>query len=361
VIDPREDQNRRNPPSTNAPDDSRHSPAVPRADSRQNSVYAQDDLKIPKIELPKGGGALKSIDEKFRVNAANGTASLSVPLPVSKTRSEFGPALSLSYDSGSGNGVFGLGWTLTHVMIQRRTDKRLPEYRDPSESDIFLLSEAEDMVPALVNDGLGNWNPDEFVAPTGESVKRYRPRIESTFARIERITAPGATTFYWKVTSKENVVTVYGRSANTRIADPVFRDRVFKWLPELSYDEKGNCLEYLYAAEDFQSVPASLHETNRIEGLAQCANCHLKRVKYGNKNSYHADPAKPFNPQVPVDPGYFFELVFDYGDHDPDAPTEAIRPSISSSHEHAEGVASALCLILIMTSSCPRLGTFQES
>ena len=30
-------------------------------------------LEIPQISLPKGGGAIKSIDEKFSVNAANGT------------------------------------------------------------------------------------------------------------------------------------------------------------------------------------------------------------------------------------------------------------------------------------------------
>lgn len=305
MIDPREKQDKQTAPSLNATEGGSRSDTVGRTDSRRDSPYGQDAPKIPQIELPKGGGALRAIDEKFRVNSANGTASLSLPLPISKTRSEFAPALSLNYDSGSGNGVFGLGWSLNYPTIQRRTDKRLPEYRDSLESDVFLLSEAEDLVPALKDDGAGNWSPDEFPAPTGEFVKRYRPRIEGTFAKIERITAPGATTFYWKVTSKENVVTVYGRSANARIADPVFPDRVFKWLPELSYDDKGNCHEFFYAAEDFGNVPASLHETNRTQGLAPCANSHLKRVKYGNKNSYHANQAKPFDPQAPVNPAYF--------------------------------------------------------
>lgn len=68
----------------------------------------QDRLEIPKIQLPSGGGALKSIDEKFQVNAANGTASLAIPLPFSKCRSDFAPALTLDYDSGSGNGPCGL-------------------------------------------------------------------------------------------------------------------------------------------------------------------------------------------------------------------------------------------------------------
>jgi RHS repeat-associated protein len=322
----REDKDRSTAPLTSAyAGGGRQNSPTPSGDARQGSVYGQDDLKIPAIELPKGGGALKSIDEKFQVNSANGTISLSVPLPLSKTRRDFAPALSLGYDSGSGNGAFGLGWSLTHSLIQRRTDKRLPEYEDASEGDVFLLSGAEDMVPVLVDDGAGNWTPDEFLAPTGEAVKRYRPRIEGTFARIERITLPGAATFYWKITSKDNIATIYGRSATARITDPSVPTRVFKWLPELSYNDKGDCLEYLYVPEDFQNVPNTLHERNRLNGVGQCANNHLKRAQYGNKNPYYADPAQPYNPQAPVNPGYFFELVLDYGDHDPDAPTSAVQ------------------------------------
>src|ERR1035437_5223829 len=56
------------------------------------------DIQIPSISLPKGGGALKNIDEKFHVNAVNGTAGFTLPLPFSKTRSNFIPAISLSYN-----------------------------------------------------------------------------------------------------------------------------------------------------------------------------------------------------------------------------------------------------------------------
>ena len=84
------------PQSAKTSDDAgRQSLTPPRGDSRQNSVYAQDELNIPMIELPKGGGALKSIDEKFQVNAANGTVSFSVPLPLSKTRRDFAQSVSI--------------------------------------------------------------------------------------------------------------------------------------------------------------------------------------------------------------------------------------------------------------------------
>ena len=131
---------------------------------------------MPAITLPKGGGALKNIDEKFQVNAVNGTAGFSLPLPFSKTRSNFIPAISLGYNSGSGNDVFGLGWNLDFSSIQRKTDKKLPQYKDALESDIFMFTGAEDLVPALKKEGNGNWIKDEFIA----SLRRKNKTLYST-------------------------------------------------------------------------------------------------------------------------------------------------------------------------------------
>jgi hypothetical protein len=83
-------------------------------------------IQIPSITLPKGGGALKGIDEKFNVNSANGTAAFSVPLPLSPGRSGLTPALSLNYNSGNGNSPFGLGWGVEAASIQQKTDKKIP-------------------------------------------------------------------------------------------------------------------------------------------------------------------------------------------------------------------------------------------
>jgi hypothetical protein len=73
---------------------------------------------LPSLSVPKGGGAIRGIGEKFSVAAATGTASLSVPLPVSPGRSGFGPQVDLSYDSGHGNGPFGLGFGRIHPRVR---------------------------------------------------------------------------------------------------------------------------------------------------------------------------------------------------------------------------------------------------
>ena len=129
---------------------------------------------LPSVSLPKGGGAIRGMGEKFAVNPATGTGSLTVPLASSPGRAGFGPQLSLSYDSGSGNGPFGFGWSLGTPSVTRKTDKGLPRYLDDDESDVFILSGAEDLVPVLNEDGTRFADP---LSDPDYTIYRYRPRI----------------------------------------------------------------------------------------------------------------------------------------------------------------------------------------
>src|SRR5215217_607467 len=147
---------------------------------------------IPSISLPKGGGAIRGMGEKFTANPVTGTGSMSVPIATSPGRSGFGPQLSLAYDSGAGNGPFGFGWSLSLPSITRKTDKGLPKYQDADASDTFILSGAEDLVPLLMQNAPNDWAPEaeppRTVNHTTYHIERYRPRIEGLFARIERWT-----------------------------------------------------------------------------------------------------------------------------------------------------------------------------
>lgn len=281
----------------------------------------------PSLSLPKGGGALKGIDEKFEVNAVNGTAGMSIPLPFSKGRSEFSPGLSLSYNSGTGNSEFGIGWNLSLPSIQRRTDKKLPTYDDANESDIFLFAGAEDLVPKL--DINGDADVEDLY---GFRIHTYIPRVEGLFARIQRIRPLSQLESYWKVTTRDNITTFFGLSENARIADPDAPERIFKWLPELAYDDKGNYHVFEYKKdEDLLNVPKHLHEKHRHKGLQNVTNTFLKKVSYGNLLPFYNDniagrnasflPQHAFAPVLPTNPEFFFSTVFDYGEHDADNPT----------------------------------------
>jgi RHS repeat-associated protein len=274
--------------------------------------------EAPQITLPKGGGAIRGIGEKFAANPVAGTGSLTVPIYASPGRSGFGPQLALAYDSGSGNSPFGFGWSLALPTITRKTDKGLPQYADCDESDIFILSGAEDLTPALVWSG-GKWSRD-VVTPRNAygqqyALHRYRPRVEGLFARIERWSnLADPTDTFWRSISKDNVTTWYGRTAESRIYDPADSSRIFSWMVSESYDDKGNVVSYGYKPEDATGVDLSqANERNRSDAGRQ-AKRHIKSVFYGNRTPYFPDLTALAPIPLPTD--WCFQLVFDYGEHD---------------------------------------------
>ncbi|MEV6409492.1 SpvB/TcaC N-terminal domain-containing protein [Streptomyces bobili] len=289
-------------------------------------------LAPPSISLPKGGGAVRGLGEKFAANPVTGTGAMTVPIATSTGRSGFGPQLALSYNSDAGNGPFGFGWSLALPSITRKTDKGLPQYRDADESDVYILSGVEDLVPVLRPDGTRF--VDDTSAP-GYVVHRYRPRTEGLFARIERWTQVATGDMHWRSVSADNVTTLYGTDSRSRIERPADHQpskeasRIFSWLICESFDDKGDAVVYEYAAENADNVDHSLaSERNRL----RIANRYLKRIKYGNLVSRLVQPDLSRT-------SWLFEVVFDYDEGhyetvDPD-------PALASSEQHQFALASA--------------------
>ncbi|MFT6046155.1 MAG: RHS repeat-associated protein [Arenicella sp.] len=296
----------------------------------------QFQIQTPLISLPTGGGAIRSIGEKFAANPVTGTASMSVPIASSQGRSGFGPQLALSYDSGAGNGPFGLGWSLSLPSISRKTDKGLPQYQDQTESDVYLLSGAEDLVPVL-NQQADRWRKvtvNRTVGSEQYTITRYRPRIEGLFALIEYwVNQNVPEDRFWRSISKDNITTWYGKTAQSRIAASENPERIFSWLICQTHDAKGNVIDYEYKSEDSSNVGLfQPHERHRSE-LSRTANRYIKRVKYGNETPYFPN----LEPNLPINKpseNWFFELVFDYGEHDINTPT-AVEENLWNIREDA--------------------------
>lgn len=304
-------------------------------DGQDSKGASNFGVQAPTLQLPKGGGAIRGMGEKFAANPVTGTGSMSVPIATSPGRSGFGPQLSLSYDSGAGNGPFGFGWSLSLPSITRKTDKGLPKYHDTDDSDVFIHSGVEDLVSVLMQDAPTHRTVDGKTY----NIRCYRPRIEGLFARIERWTNTADTTdVFWRSISKDNITTWYGRTAESRIADPDPSNpgRIFSWLICQSHDDKGNAIAYGYKVEDsariFEVLPGrnvpKVHERNRTEQTRKTQR-YLKCIRYGNRSPYFpalkADAAWPEPAAARLsDEGsnaWMFEVVFDFGEHDANAPT----------------------------------------
>ena len=264
------------------------------------------------------------MNEAFDVNLSTGSASLKVDVPVTEITRWGTPSLSLDYDSGSGNGIFGLGWALIGVpSIVRKTSHGVPTYN--GEEDAFVYG-GDELVP-LFEKVDGEFKKDsngQYIigdVSRGEySIRRYSPRVEHAYDRIERWTkTTDPNNVHWRVTSPTNETQIYGRTQESRTS---LGYRIFEWHICEAYDGHGGAQLFEWKLEDSANVNiSSAHERNRTT-LTRRSCPLLKRIKYGNKspNRPSHNWSEPVFP-AKLDPNtWMFELVFDYGEHNATNP-----------------------------------------
>ena len=182
------------------------------------------------LSPPKGGGALRGIGETFSPDLHTGTGNFSVPIALPEGRNGLKPSLTLAFSTGTGNGGFGMGWSLGIPAVTCLTSKGIPRY---AGKDTFVLSGAEELVP------VGSPSP---------AVVTYRPRTEGLFARISHITGEGN---YWRVATKDGLISLYGPTPNAperfaTLADPDAPSHLFAWYLNETSDPFGNRIVYDY-------------------------------------------------------------------------------------------------------------------
>ncbi|EPS42087.1 hypothetical protein H072_3881 [Dactylellina haptotyla CBS 200.50] len=290
----------------------------------QSSTQPEIGASGPTINDPTtpasgtGGGSQRSISSNFKVNPENGTLQFSLPISTSSSRGGFGPLLNFAYNSGSGNGPYGFGWAIDIAKISRKTSQQIPSY---DESDIFCISDAEDLV--LV-DELGSEKdrtvPDNFEdSKLRFRVLRYRPRIEPLTTRIEKWTnVNDPNDIHWRVVTSSNTTTIYGRADDSRIFyTKGGSKRIFSWLISSSIDSQGNAMEYSYKRENSEGIADQSCEQHRKAYLLS-SNLYIKSIKYGNIKPCRSVERWGILHALNQ---WLFEVVFDYGEHDSKNPT----------------------------------------
>lgn len=180
------------------------------------------------ISLPSGPGSIQGLGESFEPQLNSGTTAYTIRLKALPGRAGFQPELSLTYNGGAGNSVFGTGWSLSLPYIQRQTDKGLPRYDD---SDTFIRQGGEELVP--IGNGV------------------FRHETEGAFVRYTR-DGQG-----WIGKSPSGVISKYGMSAASQIKSGT---RVFCWLLQEMRDTHGNTIvfEYQRLDETPQQYPSKI-------------------------------------------------------------------------------------------------------
>lgn len=283
--------------------------------------------------MPSGGGAMRGISEPFKSQPFSGGGGFSIPFGTPDARG-LAPDITLAYSSGSGNGLFGLGFSVAMDSVMRKTSTGIPRYDD---TDVFLLGGGE-LLPKY-NNNSGNWIADTYTYTKNNvtwNIVRYLPRVEGAFALIEQWTDTGTRLSHWKVLTADNVTSYYGVTSNGRIADPAYPEHIFEWLIEQTIDAHGNKINYNYKAGDTVGIP----DTPYNSGRDFTSQRYPDTIQYGNYFGSGENEAEEY---------FAFEVVFDYGQLNKDNPDAAptqwtARPDIFSTYKSGFEIRTArLC------------------
>lgn len=312
-----------------------------------------DQLRLNPPSLPAGGGAISGLKGNIAAAGPDGAATLTIPLPVSAGRG-YAPSLSLGYHSRAGNGPFGIGWHITLPSIRRRANKGAPVYDDHDE---FIGPDGEVLVPVLNTGG----QPQRSISsellgiplPGSYNVSVWRPRVESSFSRLERwLPAVAEDGEFWVVYSADGQVHLLGKNNQARISHPMDATKIAVWLSESSVSAYGEQIYYQYRAEDDTDCDAA-EISAHPKAFEQR---YLVAVHYGNLVAERSLPG--LGSADPLEAGWLFSLVADYGERATGEDTAPVwqaaatwpcRPDIVSGYEFGFALRTRrLCRQLLM-------------
>ncbi|MFJ6438442.1 SpvB/TcaC N-terminal domain-containing protein [Streptomyces sp. NPDC091416] len=159
-----------------------------------------------------------------------GDARLSYPIAVPKGRGGLQPELAVTYNSSGGNGWTGVGWDVVTPQITVDTRWGVARYDADEETESYLLN-GEQLTPLAHRGALQPRSTD----------KVFHTRAEGRFERIVRH-GDAPSDYWWEVTDKQGVRTVYGGEPNATLADDA--GNIAVWAAREVRDGHENLLRY---------------------------------------------------------------------------------------------------------------------
>ncbi|HEX6705225.1 MAG TPA: Ig-like domain-containing protein [Albitalea sp.] len=196
--------------------------------------------------------------------SGGGAAQYTIPIAIPPGTAGVLPRLALSYNSSSGNGVAGVGWSIAGLSVISRCGKDHAHENvrtgvTLTASDNFCL----DGQRLILKPGTGAYG-----APGSE----YRTEIE-TFARVVAVGTQGNGPASFLVTLRDGAQVEYGNTADSRVMLPAASgpgvSTPIAWSLNKAKDPRTNFYTVTYATSAGQQVPARIDYTgNATSGRA---------------------------------------------------------------------------------------------
>ncbi|MEO8905254.1 MAG: toxin TcdB middle/N-terminal domain-containing protein [Polyangiaceae bacterium] len=257
------------------------------------------------ISLPQGSGKIQGMGESFSAQLSTGIATFSVPFSLPHARGGAQPSLGLSYSSGGGVGLAGMGWDVGVPFISRQTDRGLPSYDDRAgfhpNQDRFVFNGGQELVPICVVTGgvCAGALAGEQMPAWSEGAQYFRPRVEGSFLRFFWSSDHRT----WRVQDKSGVTMELGvpldGSNDTSALDvnPSNSEQIFRWHLARQYDTQGtanptapvtsptpfNVVVYRYFQDGGVAYLADIYDTTPATSPASTSPslfAHHTRLKY---------------------------------------------------------------------------------
>jgi hypothetical protein len=181
--------------------------------------------------------AQMTLPGKFEVTDS-GSASYTIPIAVVPGAAGLEPKLSLSYDSRSGNGLLGVGWSLSGLPSISRCGRTIAQ--DGQTGGV-----AFDANDRFCLDG------QRLVATTGTygaDQTEYRTERES-FSKVVSYGTAGSGPGWFKVWTKAGLIMEFGNSADSKI-EAQGKSSVRVWALNKTSDTKSNYFTVSYSEDN---------------------------------------------------------------------------------------------------------------
>ena len=199
-----------------------------------------------------------------------GDAAISYPIVIPSGRNGLQPNLSLTYNSGRGNGWMGEGWDISGISsIDLDTRWGSPSFDTSGESELYsldgqMLVYQDNYLPHRHSiDGAGistNMQPRN-----SSGYKSFYLRKNHDFSKIERY-GTNPSEYRWVITSTNGIKSYYGGDENTVDNQSVLRavsGQIIKWGIYKIEDTYRNNIKFYY---DNTSLGTQSTENSNLSG-----------------------------------------------------------------------------------------------